>query len=212
VDRRTVATIGALAGAVALAAVAGWIAIGSGHGAVVVDAATSGRPVPSRIVDTSAGSAAGGSLLVVDVQGAVIHPGVVRLGDGSRVGDAIAAAGGYTRRVAAERLGSALNLAAPVHDGDQIVVPSRDDPNAVGPSGGSGGGGTTGTSSGGTLIDLNHASAEELDTLPGIGPATAAKIIAAREEQPFATVEELRARKVVGPATFEKLKDLVVAQ
>ena len=212
-DRRSLAAIVALAGAVALAAVAGWIAIGSGHGAVIVDAAASGRPVPSRIVDSTAGAAAG-SVLVVDVQGAVVHPGVVHLAPGSRVGDAIAAAGGYGPRVATERVGAALNLAALVRDGDQIVVPSRDDPQGLGPSNGSSGtaGGTSGSPGGGALVDINHASAEELDTLPGIGPATAAKIIAAREEQPFASIEDLRSRKVVGPATFDKLKDLVVVR
>lgn len=143
--------------------------------------------------------------VLVDVQGAVVHPGVVRLAAGSRVGDAIAAAGGYGPRVAADRVGQVLNLAAVVRDGDQIVVPSRHDPTP------GGGGATSSAASGGpsSPIDLNRATAAELDALPGIGPVTAAKIIAAREEQPFASVEDLRNRKLLGSATFDKVKDLV---
>jgi competence protein ComEA len=159
--------------------------------------------------------AASGGDLVIDVQGAVLRPGVHNLVGGSRVADAIAAAGGYGPRVDAERAGRELNLAAELRDGDRVLVPSRDDPplpatGTGGPGSNGGTGGSTGAGSGPkNLIDLNHATASELDTLPGVGPATAEKIIAAREEQPFATIGALRDRKVVGAATFEKLKTLV---
>ena len=166
------------------------------------------------------GSSAPDADLVVEVGGAVQRPGVYHLAPGSRVGDALAAAGGYGTRVDAEAADRALNLAAPVTDGEEIHVPARGEAPAsgAGSTGGTGGngstGGTGGTSGGanatGTgLVDLNHATAEQLDALPGIGPATAAKIIAARAEQPFRSVDDLTSRKVVGAAVLAKIRALV---
>lgn len=144
--------------------------------------------------------------VVVDVGGAVLRPGVYRLPPGSRVADAIAAAGGFGVGVDAALADRQLNLAAVVRDGEQVRVPARGEDGSTGggPVPASQGPGTTGG-----LIDLNAASAEALDTLPGVGPATVAKIVAAREEQPFVTVDDLLARKVVGAATLEKLRLLV---
>jgi len=93
-----------------------------------------------------------------------------------------------------------------VKDGDRIVVPARGDP---GPSAA---GGATGGGSGGGLVNLNSATESELDALPGIGPVTAQKIIDARAEKPFTSVDELRDRKIVGAATFEKLQALVTVR
>ena len=185
-------------GAFVLAATgpAGSVEIGGGG------AWASGEPAP---IGSDRGLAAGE--LVVDVQGAVLRPGVQRLAPGSRDGDAIAAAGGYGPRVDAARAATELNLAAPVADGDRIVVPARGDA-AAGSSEGGGGG----DSGAGGLVNVNTASASELDALPGVGPVTAQKIIDARAEQPFASVDELRDRKVLGAATFEKLRDLVTVR
>jgi competence protein ComEA len=152
-------------------------------------------------------------LLVVDVAGAVKSPGVYRLPAGSRVVDAVAAAGGYGPRVDAAAA-SRINLAAVLRDGEQVRIPSRDDPPAaVDGSAGAGTGGSpispgSGSAAGGP-VNVNTATAEELDTLPGIGPATAAKIIAAREEAPFRAVDELRSRGVVGEATYAKIRERV---
>jgi competence protein ComEA len=157
------------------------------------------------------------SRLVVEVAGAVQRPGVYELPDGARIGDAIEAAGGFGASVDVTAADRALNLAAPVRDGDEIRVPARSEMAAseagagAGGAAGVAGGGAAGGSGSGGLVDLNRASAEELDTLPGVGPATAAKIIAAREEQPFTSVDDLLARKVVGPAALEKLRALVTA-
>jgi competence protein ComEA len=154
--------------------------------------------------------------LVVDVGGAVAHPGVYRLPEGSRIADAIGAAGGYGATADALLVDRQLNLAAVVRDGDKVRVPARGDA-ALSDGSGGGDGSSSGSSSGAGQgaaagagpVDLNHATAEALDTLPGVGPATVAKIIAAREKQPFASVDDLLARKVVGAATFEKLRALV---
>jgi competence protein ComEA len=201
-DRRL--ALAGLAGAAAIGAVALVIAV-SGGGTTTIEGP---EPLLGAVPSGSA-DAAPGDELVVDVAGAVVNPGLYRLGTGARVGDAIEAAGGFGPRVDVDRVGIVLNLAATLTDGAQIRVPSRDDPSAPPAVGGGGSGGSGGGSGGGGLVNLNTATESELDTLPGIGPVTAAKIIEARTTAPFRTVEELREREIVGEKTFENLRDLV---
>ena len=194
-----VSALGALAIAVIL------VLAGPREGTLVL-AGTAGRaPGPAAAGGSLAPDTAlvAGSGLVIDVAGAVLHPGVYRLLAGSRVADAIAAAGGFGPRVDAIAA-QELNLAAPLTDGAQVRVPSRDDAAGRGASPSDAGGGASGGP-----VDLNTATAAQLDSLPGIGPVTVAKIIASRQEQPFSAVGDLQARKLVGAATFAKLAGLV---
>jgi competence protein ComEA len=141
--------------------------------------------------------------LVVDVAGAVRRPGLVRLPRGARVADAVARAGGLTRR--AER--DAVNLAAPVADGQQVLVPAR---GAAGGGASAGGGVAAGGAATGP-VSLSAATPEQLDTLPGIGPVTAQKIVAYREQHgPFTSVDGLDAIPGIGPARIAELQGLVV--
>jgi competence protein ComEA len=190
-------------GALILVIAAFLLAFGSGGGALVV---AGDQPLPAASGGIAAAPASGGPELVVEIVGAVRQPGVYRLASGSRVGDLVDAAGGYNPRVDVERASLDLNLAALLTDGDQVRVPSRDEPTSA-PGGEAPGGPTSGSSS--ELIDINSADSAKLEELPGIGPATAAKIIAAREEQPFGSVDELRSRGVLGEKTFEKVRPLV---
>ena len=141
-------------------------------------------------------------MVTVDVEGKVRRPGIVVVPAGSRVTDALAAAGGVPHHRA---LGG-LNLAAVLVDGQQIVV--------GGPASGSGtsgttlaaGPGTSGGTSAGALVNLNTASADELDTLPGVGPVTAQSILEWREQNGgFTSVQELLEVDGIGPATLAKL-------
>lgn len=160
------------------------------QGGQVEVVSNSGDPAPSAVA---------GPQLVVEVAGAVALPGVYSMPQGSRVGDAIAAAGGYSPDIDPRRVEAELNLAAKLQDGQVVRVPRRGESPAPGQSAGS----TSG------ILDLNTASAEQLDTLPGIGPATAAKIVAAREQQPFKSVDDLVSRKIVSAATLAKFRDRV---
>jgi competence protein ComEA len=182
------------------------VAVNAAHGAVAVESAgASFAPHPSFAVPSI-----DAERVVVEVNGAVRRPGIYRLPPASRVGDAISAAGGYGGRVDAIAAQS-LNLAAKVEDGQQIHVPARGELAAAGSPVAPGAASGVSAHQPAGPINVNTASASELDTLPGVGPATAAKIISARAEKPFASVDELRDRKVHGAATLEKIRDLVVA-
>ena len=138
--------------------------------------------------------------LLVHVVGAVREPGLYRLDDGSRVDDALQAAGGPRPRANLEL----INLAAPVADGQQVIVPVRGGDGAAGGSAG----GLPGTPGG--PVHLNSATLEQLDTLPGIGPVTAQKILDYRNEHgAFSSVDELDSVPGIGPARLGELKKLV---
>ena len=140
--------------------------------------------------------------LMVHVVGAVRNPGLYELEEGSRVDDAIAKAGGVKGRAALEL----VNLASPVADGQQVLVPGAGD----GGGGAAAGAGATAAGGAGGRVHLNSATLEELDTLPGIGPVTAQKILDYREENgAFGSVDELDAVPGIGPARMEQLRDLV---
>jgi len=201
-------------GAVVCAGLAFALAISGGPGEAMLLEGGSALPVPGASAAIEPGGVVGdpvGTELVVEIVGAVPRPGVFRLPVGSRVGDLIAAAGGYGPRVDTARAERELNLAATLHDGDQVRVPSRDDAAAAGAAGTDTGTPPAGGPDG-ALVDLNRATQAELEALPGIGPATALKIIAAREEAQFAAVAELRTRGVLGEKTFEKLRELVAVR
>jgi competence protein ComEA len=156
--------------------------------------------VPATVV----GDAGAPSEVVVHVAGAVAEPGVYELPSGSRVHVAIDAAGGPLPRAAP----SALNLAAPLVDGERIYVPrvGENVPVAAVDVATSGADGVEPSGP----IDVNHATVEQLDELPGIGPATAAAIVDHREQNgPFAGVEDLEAVRGIGPAKLEAIRDLV---
>jgi competence protein ComEA len=201
----TIVKVAAVGGAAIACAIAAFIlAVGGGSGVTRVDGGA-----PLAVGDPGASVSdvpVAGAELVVEIVGAVRAPGVYRLPAGARVTDLIEAAGGYGPRVDTARAEQDLNLAAPLRDGEHLRVPSRDDPALAAPSGdGSAAGGTAA----GGLVDLNQATQAELEELPGVGPATAEKIMAAREEAPFVSVDDLRSRGVLGEKTFEKLRDLV---
>jgi competence protein ComEA len=204
-DRRLL--IAAAAAVLGVAVVAGgFLVLATPQPSLVVEAA--GSP----LVSAAPSGTTPASDIWIDVSGAVKRPGLYRLAPGSRVGDAIRTAGGFAPTVDASAADRQLNLAAVLPDGTKVHVPARGEttppPVAVGGEEPEGDGADGGS---GDLVNLNTATTGELEALPGIGEVTAAEIIAAREEQPFTSVDELRSREIVGEATFEKVRNLVVA-
>jgi competence protein ComEA len=137
--------------------------------------------------------------VVVHVAGAVARPGLYRLREGSRIDDAIAEAGGVRPKAALDL----VNLAAPLADGQQVVVPLRGSAEAV-VGADAGAAGPVGK------VHLNSATLEQLDELPGIGPVTAQQIIDYRDANgAFGSIDELDAVPGIGPTTLEQLRPLV---
>ena len=201
-------------GIAGLALAGAWMLLGTGESLVTVDAAAiEVEASAGRSLSAAMPAAPTPGILVVDVGGAVRRPGVYRLVDGARVGDAIEAAGGFAPTVDAMVAARDLNLAARLADGDRVRVPARGEtPAAAGAGDGGGGAATPAPEPGDGLVDLNTATSAELEALPAIGPATAAKIIAAREESPFTSVDDLRTRKLLGEAAMAKVRDLVTVR
>lgn len=193
--------------------------VSSGGNTAAGETAADGTPPP----DPGRGQeeASAGALVVVHVAGAVATPGVIRLHQGSRIDDAIAAAGGPAPDADVDR----LNLALVVEDGQKIYVPRRGESlstetdtfgtGATGPGGtGSNSAGSTGAGqahgAAGGKVNLNTADAAELDTLPKVGPVLAQRIVDWRKDHgPFKSVDELDAVDGVGPKMLETLLPLV---
>jgi competence protein ComEA len=143
-------------------------------------------------------------VLVVHVVGEVRRPGLYRLRDGARIADAVRRAGGARRKANL----AGLNLAAPLVDGVQVLVPSKA-ASAAATATGSGASDVEGGADG-LAVSLSSATVEELDELPGIGPITAEKIVDYRTEHgPFASVDDLDAVPGIGPTRVEQLRELV---
>lgn len=158
---------------------------------LLVKSAQTTTPIRFSEDEVATGSALGASMVAVDVEGAVNHPGLYSLPAGSRIEDAILAAGGLSTKADLAILAKTINRAAKVVDGGKLYIPLQGD-TLQKPSGQS------------IFISINSASESELESLPGVGPVTAKKII---DNRPYQTLEELVSTKALGQSLFDKLKD-----
>ena len=158
-----------------------------------------------ELTDAADAEDAGGQVaptIAVHVSGAVAAPGVYELEEGARVADAVEHAGGFLEGAAE----NALNLARVLNDGEQVVVPTAEE-HAAQQSAAEASGGAAGV---GGKVNINTASAEQLDTLPGVGESTAQKIIADREANgPFSSPEDLKRVSGIGDKKYAELADLI---
>jgi competence protein ComEA len=182
----------AVAGSLVLLLLLGRFVLGAG---TTTTAASLPLPPPNRAGVTGLPS----SRVVVDVVGAVRRPGLYRLRHGARIADALTRAGGATRKADLAQ----VNLAAPLADGEQVVVPRR--------GSGAASAGTSPAAGPSAPVQLSTATLEQLDSLPGVGPVTAQKILDYRQEHgAFQSVDELDAVPGIGPKRLDQLRELVV--
>lgn len=160
-----------------------------------------------RFISAEESESRDSSTIKVDVSGAVKKPKVYDLEEGSRVSDALESAGGLSKKADKSWVAVNINLAQIITDGTKIYIPKVGELKQSGSLSGSSLGLASETKSG--LVNINTASATELDTLPRIGPVTAQKII---ENRPYSSVEDLINKKVLGPKTYDGVEDLVSVQ
>lgn len=173
---------------------------------VFVSRAPAGQPIELKPAPTKAP-------IVVHVIGAVPRPGLYQFMEGARIQDAIDAAGGLMTSANVD----AINLAALLTDGQQLDIPYKSGEEQTGEDDdsslnlpGSGDETSTPSPSSGDRININTATVSELDSLPGIGPSLAQRIIDYRTQNgAFSTIEEIMEVSGIGPATFENIKDLI---
>ena len=210
-DRMMIAAGGC---ALVLAAAGAWLAFAP---AAPEDGATAGGAIalPSAPASTAPPSQpARSGTIVVDVQGGVALPGVRELPAGSRVAEAVAAAGGYGPDADLTAAAATINLAQPLTDGEQIRVPRIGDVPAAPPAAATASGPPAAPGAGtvtGGAVNLNTATPEELEALPGIGPVTVQKIVAARQEQPFAPLDDAVQRGVINRGQLEDIQGVATA-
>ena len=185
----------AAAGSLALILLAGRFVLGAGT--------TTVAPLPPPPPQGAGVTGLPAARVVVDVVGAVRRPGLYRLEQGTRIADAVARAGGATGKADL----SMVNLAAPLADGEQVVVPKRGAAGVAAAGAGAAGAGAAATTG---PVHLSTATLEQLDSLPGIGPVTAQKILDYRTKHgAFTSVDELDAVPGIGPSRMDQLQDLV---
>ncbi len=210
-DRILIATAG---GALTMLVAAGWVLLSPGTAGAPQPSAAAGLILTSAApsASTVAPADADGGSIVVDVEGAVAQPGVRELPAGSRIADAIAAAGGYAADADLAAAAASINLAQPLADGEQVNVPRIGDvATGPGPSAGPVAGGSEGGPSTSGMVNLNTATPEQLEALPGIGAVTVQKIVAARQERPFASLEEAVERGVIHRGQLEDIQGMATA-
>jgi competence protein ComEA len=144
--------------------------------------------------------------ILVDVSGAVNNPGVYKLIEGARVEDAIKIAGGLSKDVNNEYISKSLNMAQKISDGTKLYIP-YDGEAGIGGVGEQSGAGVVAGTVASAQININTSTQTELESLPGIGPVTASKIISSR---PYQKIENLLEKKIIGKSVFEKIKSFIV--
>jgi len=189
---------------VAVVAVTGATLLATGRsGSLALSLPKADPASPEMSSDATPSTTSAGPLLV-HAAGAVVHPGVVQVPQGARVADVVVAAGGPTGNADLEQ----INLAERVTDGERVYVPRQGEAGSVlASSGGAASSGAAVSKGADTIVNLNEASEIELETLPGVGPATAQAILDYRTEHGrFRSVDDLLNVRGIGPSKLEQIK------